>query len=294
MPVLGETPRCATCGRPPQVGQGGRASPSSSPSGWSTATHMCDPHGSDIARFYEHEKTEHHIYARCDEHYNKTYGIVHRVSSGRASAACAAARSTLRGSARRRVLRRPRVGAPAVVRVERRPDGALPRQVRDARARVGRPLVVADHQRRAPPPARARRHGRPDGVQRVRLRGPRRAGVPRVHDGQLVDVPVGRSVYTPLLTGDGGFRGDLTIMRLGETTSGSSPARSTAAATSTGSRRNMPTDGSVPSPIARRASARSASGGQGAGDDGQDRRPAAASRTTSRRPASPTGRCATC
>ena len=38
---------------------------------------MCDPHGSDIARFYEHEKTEHHIYARCAEHFNKTYGIVH-------------------------------------------------------------------------------------------------------------------------------------------------------------------------------------------------------------------------
>ncbi len=31
-----------------------------------------------------------------------------------------------------------------------------------------------------------------------------------------VAVPVGRSVYTPLLTPQGGFRGDLTIMRLGE------------------------------------------------------------------------------
>ncbi len=31
-----------------------------------------------------------------------------------------------------------------------------------------------------------------------------------------VDVPVGRSVYTPLLTPHGGFRGDLTIMRLGD------------------------------------------------------------------------------
>ena len=31
-----------------------------------------------------------------------------------------------------------------------------------------------------------------------------------------VDVPVGRSVYTPLLTEHGGFRGDLTIQRLGQ------------------------------------------------------------------------------
>ena len=39
--------------------------------------HLCDPHSSDISRFYAHEKTDHHIYARCDEHFNKTYGIVH-------------------------------------------------------------------------------------------------------------------------------------------------------------------------------------------------------------------------
>ena len=39
--------------------------------------HICEPHSSDISRFYAHEKTEHHIYARCGEHFNKTYGIVH-------------------------------------------------------------------------------------------------------------------------------------------------------------------------------------------------------------------------
>ena len=36
-----------------------------------------DPHGSDIARFYDHHKTWQHIRARTDEGYNKTYGIVH-------------------------------------------------------------------------------------------------------------------------------------------------------------------------------------------------------------------------
>ena len=39
--------------------------------------HLCDPHSTDISRFYPHEKTEHHILARCAEHFNKTYGIVH-------------------------------------------------------------------------------------------------------------------------------------------------------------------------------------------------------------------------
>ena len=36
-----------------------------------------DPHGSDIARFYEHHKTKQHIDARTSEGFNKTYGIVH-------------------------------------------------------------------------------------------------------------------------------------------------------------------------------------------------------------------------
>ena len=36
-----------------------------------------DPHGSDIARFYDHHKTATHIRARAQEGFNKTYGIVH-------------------------------------------------------------------------------------------------------------------------------------------------------------------------------------------------------------------------
>src|SRR6478752_4163965 len=36
-----------------------------------------DPHGADIARFYDHHKTDKHIAARATEGYNKTYGIVH-------------------------------------------------------------------------------------------------------------------------------------------------------------------------------------------------------------------------
>ena len=38
-----------------------------------------DPHGSDIARFYDHHKTDQHIAARTTEGYNKTYGIVHPI-----------------------------------------------------------------------------------------------------------------------------------------------------------------------------------------------------------------------
>ena len=81
--------------------------------------------------------------------------------------------------ARRGLLRGRRLGAPAVVRGER----AARREVRrrDAAARVGRALVVADHQRRAPRDARARRHLRPVGVRHLRRRRQRRARGPAAH-----------------------------------------------------------------------------------------------------------------
>ena len=36
-----------------------------------------DPHHSDIARFYEYARNDSHVRARCAEHFQKTYGIVH-------------------------------------------------------------------------------------------------------------------------------------------------------------------------------------------------------------------------
>ena len=38
---------------------------------------VIDPHAADIARFYTDEKSDEHIWARAEEHFNKTYGIVH-------------------------------------------------------------------------------------------------------------------------------------------------------------------------------------------------------------------------
>ncbi len=38
---------------------------------------VIDAHGADIARFYPHERGDDHIWARAEEHFNKTYGIVH-------------------------------------------------------------------------------------------------------------------------------------------------------------------------------------------------------------------------
>ena len=75
--------------------------------------------------------------------------------------------------ARRRLLRGGGLGAAALVRGERAARRALRR--RAARGRVGRALVVADHQRRAPRDARARGDLRPLGLRDLRRQRRRRA-----------------------------------------------------------------------------------------------------------------------
>ncbi len=80
----------------------------------------------------------------------------------------------LRGQARRPVLRGRRLGAPAVVRVERRPARGVRRRGDAARERVGLALVEPDRQRRAPADARGGRRHRPDRVRDLRHHRPRR------------------------------------------------------------------------------------------------------------------------
>ena len=109
------------------------------------------------------------------------------------------------------------------------------------------------------------------------------------------NVPVGRSVYTPLLTADGGFRSDLTIMRLGENhfrvvTGAFDGGRDKYWFTRQHADRRF---GALHRPHVGHLHDRRV-GAQGAGDDGQDRhRPAQAVRRHAGR-LSRTGRCATC
>ena len=134
-----------------------------------------DPHGSDIARFYDHHRTAKHIAARTTEGYNKTYGIVHPIRAvGLEPRRPALAVLRARAGARRRVLRGRGLGAALLVRDER----AAPRRVRRprhaSRGRVGIALVVADHQRRAPRDARPGGNRRPVGVRDLRRHRPGR------------------------------------------------------------------------------------------------------------------------
>ena len=134
-----------------------------------------DLQSSDVARFYDEQRTPAHVKGRAAEGFNKTYGIVHPSeqweSNRRVRMSPFYAREQELGA---RLLRGGGVGAAAVVRVECEARRGVRRA--GARARVGRALVVADRQRRASRDARACRDVRPDGVLHLRRRRSRRAG----------------------------------------------------------------------------------------------------------------------
>ena len=179
--------------------------------------HVCDPHTSDISRFYPHERTEHHIYARCAEHYNKTYGIVHPREQWGSERGMRRSPFYAREEALGAVFfdargwERPQWYESNAALFERYPEANTPRPA-EWDARWWSPITNAEHLAMRDSVGMVdltafnefdvEGPGAVDGLQRIVVNN--------------VDVPVGRSIYTPLLTPGGGFRGDLTIQRLGE------------------------------------------------------------------------------
>ena len=173
---------------------------------------------SDIARFHPHQKRREHTRPRTTESFIKTYGIIHPAEQYESD----------------RDQRLPpmydsqqKLGAVFFETAGwERPhwyesNAGLLEQYGDARdaarARVGLALVDPDHQRRAPADARGRRRHRPHGVPDLRHRRARvrSTTVQRTCVAQC-DVAVGKVIYTPVLDAHGGFRSDLTVMRLGD------------------------------------------------------------------------------
>ena len=174
-----------------------------------------DPHASDIARFYPYARTERHVIARCTEHFNKTYGIVHpreqwgsernkRMSPFHARTEAQGAFYFEAGGWERPHWYESNAGLVAEYGVEDRPhewDRRWWSPIQNAehlavRDRVGMvdlsPFVVFD------------------------FTGPGTLAYLQYLTVNNLDVAVGRSVYTPLLTESGGFKADLTVLRLGE------------------------------------------------------------------------------
>jgi len=176
-----------------------------------------DLHSSDVARFHEHQKTRFHVQARTSEGFNKTYGIVHPSEQWESN-------RPVRVSPfyeRERELgaffyetagwERPHwyeSNAPLLDEYGER----VTRREAEWDSRWWSPIVNAEHLAMRDRAAMFDLSafaifdvcgpGALDVVQRVSLR--------------QLDVPVGRVVYTPWLSPGGGFKSDLTIMRLGD------------------------------------------------------------------------------
>ncbi len=260
--------------------------------------HLCDPHSSDISRFYPHERTEHHILRPLRRALQQD--LRHRPPARAVGEPARHAPQPVlrpRGGARARCSSTPAAGSgrSGSSRTSTLVD-RYPGRCETAPARVGRPVVVADHQRRAPPHARARRHGRPDGVQRVRLRAARRARLPAVHVREQR-----RRAGRPL----GLHAAAHAARRLPRRPDDHAPRRRALPRDHRRLRRRPgqvlvhagtcpPTDRSR-SPTARPALCTiGVWGPERRGDDGEDRDRAVEAATTCRRPASRTARCATC
>ncbi len=174
-----------------------------------------DPHSSDIARFYRYARTEHHIRARCAEHFNKTYGIVHPreqwESNRRVRTVPAYPRQVELGAVFFEAggWERPQwyeVNAPLVEKY-----GVSGRE-HEWDARWWSPIINAEHL------AMRENVGMVD-LTAFAIFDVTGAGAVDYIQKMAVNqcnVAVGRAVYTPLLTDTGGFRADLTILRLGE------------------------------------------------------------------------------
>ncbi len=176
---------------------------------------LTDPHGSDVTRFYNQDRNVHHIEARADEHFNKTYGIVHPREQWdtRRNITCgpAKARTDDLGAFYFEAggWERPHWYESNADLVERY---GISGRTHEWDARWWSPITEAEH-------LHLREHcGLVDisPFQVFEVSGP---GVVPYIEHMVVnkcDLPVGRSIYTPVLTPDGGFRSDLTIVRLAQ------------------------------------------------------------------------------
>ena len=170
---------------------------------------------SDIARFYPHQRTREHIRARTSEAFNKTYGIVHpseQWSSDRSSRLSPMyADEVARGAMFFETAgwERPHWYESNARLLEEYGDRVMPRE-HEWDSRWWSPIINAEHL------AMRDRAGIVDltAFAIFDVVGPGALdAVQRIVVAQA-DVSLGRVIYTPVLDERGGFRSDLTVMRL--------------------------------------------------------------------------------
>jgi glycine cleavage system aminomethyltransferase T/glycine/D-amino acid oxidase-like deaminating enzyme len=177
-----------------------------------------DVHGTDIARFYPHQAATNHIRARTSESFIKTYGIVHPgeqwESNRNVRLAPMHASEQELGAVFFEVAgwERPQwYASNEKLLTDYDAERLMPRD-NEWDARWWSPIINAEHL------AMRERAGYIDLSAFVIFDVIGRdacAAVQRIAVGQ-VDVAPGRVVYTPVIDERGGYRADLTIMRLGD------------------------------------------------------------------------------
>ena len=246
MPCLGETPEVRNLWSAAAVWVKEGPGMAQAVAEWMTYGYprVIDVHGADIARFYDEERTDEHIWSRAEEHFNKTYGIVHPAEQwvGRRNLQVGPYFSRQEDLDaeffQARTWERPQwYGANADL-VER--YGLSEREV-EWDNRWWSPITVGEH-------LNLRENcGVVDlsAFQIYELEGPGAVEYADRLAVNKVDVPVGRSIYTPWLNSDGGFHSDLTMMRLGEDRVRIVTGVFDGGRDEFWTRRHMPTDGSV-------------------------------------------------
>ena len=183
---------------------------------WMThGTPEIDPHGSDIARFYDHHKTWQHINARTTEGFNKTYGIVHPMEQWESNRPIRRSPAAVRHAELGAVAfeaagwERPFWYASNEPLLAEYGERVMPRAA-EWDSRWWSPLINAEHL------AMRDRAGLVDlsAFAIFDITGPGALAALERLCVNKVDVRPGRTVYTPLLNAAGGILADLTIMRL--------------------------------------------------------------------------------
>jgi glycine cleavage system aminomethyltransferase T/glycine/D-amino acid oxidase-like deaminating enzyme len=175
-----------------------------------------DVHGADIARFTARQRTESHIRARTSEAFNKTYGIVHpreQYLSDRGARLSPFHRRTEALGAEYFEAggwERPHWYASNRPLLEEFAE-RLPTREHEWDGRWWSPIVEAEHL------AMRERVAMIDltAFSNFDVTGPGACDYLQSVVVTNVDRAVGRIMYTPVLTPGGGFRSDLTIVRLG-------------------------------------------------------------------------------
>jgi glycine cleavage system aminomethyltransferase T/glycine/D-amino acid oxidase-like deaminating enzyme len=176
-----------------------------------------DVYESNIARAYPHQKTAAHIKARACEGFNKMYGIVHPSEQWESSRGLRLSpfyeRERTLGAVFFEAVgwERPQWYESNAGLLEEYGDRVTRREA-EWEARWWSPIINAEHL------AMRDRAAMVDltAFTVFDITGPGAlAAVQRIAMRQM-DVAVGRVVYTPILTPSGGFKADLTIMRLDE------------------------------------------------------------------------------